>query len=263
MANETALPSICGENIMIITMKRRTLGLFFAGIFLLGLGSYNMALHPSMNQWEQEQKVITSVSTSEKVVALTFDDGPDAETTPAVLDSLARHNVKATFFVVGYRAEKQPMLLKTMAALGHELGNHSYSHNYSQFKKNDIAIFQSEIELTNTIIRVATGQTPTLFRPPGGYLSERMVEFVNQYPMIVAYWTWQQDAKDWQSGKKGEAIARHVVANIRPGQIIILHDGAVNGLETARGVDLFLTQLIGDGYRFVTMSELIQMGKTE
>ncbi|MEQ8200786.1 MAG: polysaccharide deacetylase family protein [Syntrophomonadaceae bacterium] len=248
---------------MIITIRKRTLGLLFTGIFLLGLGSYNIALHPNMNQWKSEKKVVTLVATNEKAVSLTFDDGPDAETTPAVLDSLARHNVRATFFVVGYRAEKLPLLLKTMAAQGHELGNHSYSHNYSQFKKNDIAIFQSEIEQTNTIISQATGKTPALFRPPGGYLSDKMVEFVNNYPMTIAYWTWQQDSKDWRSGNKAEDIARHIVANIRPGQIIILHDGADNALETARAVDLLLTRLTADGYRFVTMSELIQLGKSE
>ncbi len=248
---------------MIITIKKRTLGAIFAGIFLLGLGSYNIALHPNMTLWKNEKKVITSVKTSQKVAALTFDDGPDPVTTPAVLDSLARHNVPATFFVVGYRAEKSPQLLQLMAAQGHELGNHSYSHNYSQFKKNDIAIFQSEIERTNAIITVTTGQTPALFRPPGGYLSDRLVDFVNNYPMTIAYWTWQQDSKDWKTGKKGEAIAGHIVSHIEPGQIIILHDGANNALETARGVDLLLTQLTADGYRFVTMSELIQLEGTE
>lgn len=244
---------------MIINLKKRTLGAIFAGIFLLGLGSYNLAYHPHMNQWKNEKKVVTLIKTSQKVAALTFDDGPDPETTPAVLDSLARHNVHATFFVVGHRAEKSPQLLQLMAAQGHELGNHSYSHNYLQFKKNDIAIFQSEIERTNAIITLATCRTPTLFRPPGGYLSDRLVKYVNEYPMTVAYWTWLQDPKDWRVGKKGEAIAQHVVSNIAPGQIIILHDGADNSLETARAVDLLLTRLIADGYRFVTMSELIQL----
>ena len=115
------------------------------------------------------------------------------------------------------------------------------------------------MERTNAIITQTTGQTPVLFRPPGGYLSDRLVDFVNKYPMTIAYWTWQQDPKDWQAGKKGEAIARHIVSNIEPGQIIILHDGANNALETAKGVDLLLTQLTADGYRFVTMSELIQL----
>ena len=248
---------------MIFVVKLRTLSVIISGTLLLSIWILNFALHPNMTLWKNEKKVVTSVKTSQKVAALTFDDGPDPATTPAVMDSLARHHVPATFFVVGYRAEKSPQLLQLIAAQGHELGNHSYSHNYSQFKKDDISIFQSEIERTNAIITVTTGQIPALFRPPGGYLSDRLVDFVNQYPMTIAYWTWQQDPKDWQAGKKGEAIARHVVSNIRPGQIIILHDGANNALETARGVDLLLTQLTADGYRFVTMSELIQLEEPE
>ncbi len=248
---------------MILLLKKRTLGVIFTGIFLFGIGSYRLALHPNMNQWKAEKKVITSVQTKQKVVALTFDDGPDAQTTPAVLESLASHDVKATFFVVGYRAEKLPKLLRTMADQGHEIANHSYSHNYSQFKKNEVEIFRSEIERTNTLINQATGQIPSLFRPPGGYLSDQMVAFVTSYPMTIAYWTWQQDSKDWRVGTKGESIANHIVSHIQPGQIIILHDGAGNGLETARAVDLLLTRLTADGYRFVTMSQLIQIGNSE
>lgn len=247
---------------MIIMMRKRTFGIIFTGVFLLGV-SFNIALHPNMNQWKRDNKVITMAKTSEKIVALTFDDGPDAEHTPAVLDSLARHNVHATFFIVGYRAEKEHQLLQTMAAQGHEIGNHSYSHNYSQFKKNDESIFQDEINKTNTIIYQYTGQNPTLFRPPGGYLSDKMVNFVNAHNMIVAYWTWQQDSKDWQPGRRAEAIANHIIAHIKPGQIIILHDGADNGLETARAVDILITNLTADGYRFVTMSELLEIGKVE
>lgn len=248
---------------MVFVIKLRTLSVIISATFLLSMWILNFALHPNMTLWKNEKKVITSVKTSQRVAALTFDDGPDPETTPAVLDSLARHNVPATFFVVGYRAEKAPQLLQLMAAQGHELGNHSYSHNYSQFKKNDIAIFQSEIDRTNAIITLITGRTPSLFRPPGGYLSDRLVEFVNNYPMTIAYWTWQQDSKDWKAGRKGEAIARHIVSHIEPGQIIILHDGADNALETASAVDRLLTQLTADGYRFVTMSELIQLDESE
>lgn len=247
---------------MIVMMKKRTLGIVFAGVLLLGV-SFNVALHPNMNQWKRENKVITLVRTSDKIAALTFDDGPDPMKTPAVLDSLAKHNVHATFFVVGYRAEKEPQLLQTIAAGGHEIANHSYSHNYSQFKKNEELIFQDEIDKTNSIIHQYCSQNSILFRPPGGYLSDKMVDFVNNHNMVVAYWTWQQDSKDWQAGKGAETIANHIIANIQPGQIILLHDGAENGLETARAVDILLTRLIADGYRFVTMSELIKSGKLE
>jgi peptidoglycan-N-acetylglucosamine deacetylase len=248
---------------LILLFKKRTLGLVFTGIFLLGFGTFNVALHPNMNKWKQEKLVITLVKTSQKVVALTFDDGPDPERTPAVLASLQKYNVHATFFVVGNRAEKYPELLQQVAAQGHEVANHSYSHNYAAFKSNKTDVFRDEIERTNTIIQNITSQTPTLFRSPGGYLSDNMVEFTKQNRITIAYWTWQQDSKDWKVGNSATYIANHIIKNIKPGQIILLHDGTENGLQTAQAVDILLAKLTSQGYRFVTMSELIKLGDKE
>lgn len=248
---------------MILLLKKKTLGFMFAGIFLLGFGTYNVALHPNMNKWKQEKSVVTLVKTSEKAVALTFDDGPDPLRTPAVLDSLKKHNAHATFFVMGNRAEKQPDLLKKMSSQGHEIANHSYSHNYSRFESNKADIFKDEIEKTNAIIKEITSQNPVLFRPPGGYLSDNLVELTKNEQLTIAYWTWQQDSKDWKPGNSGTSIANHIIKNIQPGQIILLHDGADNGLETAKAVDILLDKLTKDGYRFVTMSELIKLGNVE
>ena len=248
---------------MILLFKKKTLGFVFAGIFLLGFGTFNVALHPNMNKWKQEKLVITVVKTSEKAVALTFDDGPDPDRTPAVLEALRKHNVRATFFVVGYRAEKYPELLQQIAAQGHEIANHSYSHNYASFKSNKTDVFQEEIDKTDSLIQKLTSQTSILFRPPGGYLSDNLVEFTKQKGLTIAYWTWQQDSKDWKVGNSGTSIANHIIKNIGPGQIILLHDGANNGLQTAQAVDILLTRLISEGYRFVTMSELIKLGDKE
>lgn len=248
---------------MIILLKKRTLGFIFTGILLLGFGTFNVALHPHMEQWKQEKLVITLVKTSQHAVALTFDDGPDPERTPAVLESLQKHNVRATFFVVGTRAEKYPELLQQMAAQDHEIANHSYSHSYELFKQNKTEIFREEIDKTNVIINTITSQTPVFFRPPGGYLSDNLVELTKQDKLTIAYWTWQQDSRDWKPGNSGTAIANHIIKNIKPGQIILLHDGASNGLQTAQAVDILLTKLGQEGYRFVTMSELIKLADQE
>ncbi len=248
---------------MILLFKKRTLGFVFTGIFLLGFGTFNVALHPNMNKWKQEKLVITLVKTSQKAVVLTFDDGPDPERTPAVLEVLRKHNVHATFFVVGNRAEKYPELLQQIAAQGHEIANHSYSHSYASFKSNKTDVFQEEIDKTDSLIQKLTSQTSVLFRPPGGYLSDNLVEFTKQKGLTIAYWTWQQDSKDWKVGNSGTSIANHIIKNIQPGQIILLHDGANNGLQTAQAVDILLTRLISEGYRFVTMSELIKLGDKE
>ncbi|PKM77107.1 MAG: polysaccharide deacetylase [Firmicutes bacterium HGW-Firmicutes-15] len=253
---------------MILLLKKRTLGFMGTGLFLLCLsfgtfGTFNVALHPNMNKWKQEKLVITMVKTSQKAVALTFDDGPDPEKTPVFLDSLEKYNAHATFFVIGNRAEKQPQILQDMAKRGHEIANHSYSHSYSRFSSNQTAIFKEEIDTAAALIEKITSQKPVLFRPPGGYLSDNLVNLIKDEQLTVAYWTWQQDSKDWKVGTSGTTIANHIINNIKPGQIILLHDGASNGLETAKAVDILLDKLTKEGYQFVTMSELIKLENKE
>lgn len=237
-------------------------GFMFTGIFLFGLlvGFYKFALHSNMEYWVKNHLVITRVQTNEKVVALTFDDGPDPATTPAVLENLAKHDVKATFFVVGQRAEAHPQLLKKISAAGHELGNHSYSHQ--DFNRVTGSEIRTEITRTNKIIEKITGQKSILFRPPGGYLSNEMIRITQEEKVKVAYWSWETDSKDWRSSNSKQ-IADFVTNHIAPGQIIILHDGGKNGLITARAVDLMIGQIKEKGYRFVTMGELMKLENQE
>lgn len=133
----------------------------------------------------------TPIVTDKKIIALSFDDGPDFDT-PGMLDVLDKHNVKATFFIVGSNLEYKPMheILKRTAEAGHELGNHSYSHpslrNYSD------ADFLAEISKTNNIIYEITGVTPVLFRPPSGIYTERQLAISN-----MSFVLWSVDSWDW------------------------------------------------------------------
>lgn len=242
--------------------KKVGYGFMFSGIILISLlmGFYKFALHSNMEYWVKNRLVINRVNTSEKTVALTFDDGPDPAATPAVLESLAKHDVRATFFVVGKHAKAQPELLKKMAAAGHELGNHSYSH--MDFNRASGDKIREEITSTNGIIEEITGQKTRLFRPPGGYLSNEMIRITQEEKVTVAYWSWETDSKDWRNGNS-QYIADYVTKHIAPGQIIILHDGGKNGLSTARAVDLMIKQIKDKGYRFMTMSELMELGNKE
>ena len=242
--------------------KKIGYGFMFTGILLLGLliGFYKFALHSNMEYWVKNHLVINRVNTSEKAVALTFDDGPDPTTTPAVLAALAKHDVKATFFVLGQRAEANPKLLKKISTGGHELGNHSYSHK--DFNKVTGSEIRSEIVRTNEIIEKLTGQKTILFRPPGGYLSNEMIRITQEEKVKVAYWSWETDSKDWRSSNS-KHIADYVTNHVAPGQIIILHDGGKNGLITARAVDLMISQIEKKGYRFVTMGELMKLENQE
>lgn len=245
---------------MFFVIRKRSISLLFTGLLFIGLsaGAYNLAMHPAMKDWVEEKLVINRVDTNSKIVALTFDDGPELKNTTAVLDVLKKHNVKATFFLMGSKAEKHPMLVKRMAAEGHEIGNHSYSH--PDFNKKTIEDISDEITKTNEIIYKLTGQKPYLFRPPGGYLSYALVDYTKENNLTIAYWTYQQDSKDWRNGVKASRIAAHIVKHIQPGQIIILHDGCPNGMETAKAMDILIPKLHSEGYEFVTMTELIKSG---
>ncbi len=245
---------------MIIFTNKRTMLLTCTCLFFIGISlSINFGLHPNMHIWKKEKVVITDIDTNQKMVALTFDDGPDPNFTPVLLDVLKKYKARATFFVLGVRSEDQPAIIKRMAREGHEVANHSYSHR--DFGKGDNTDHMlKEIRQTNDIIHRLSGQEPVLFRPPGGYLSNALIDLIRKEKMTIAYWSYIQDTKDWQ-GKRAEVIADHLIKNIKPGQIIILHDGASNGMETVRAVNIMIERLDRDGYRFVTVSELIKSAK--
>lgn len=246
--------------IFILIMRKRTTGLYMVSFLLLMvllINTYSLALHPNMENWKKEKIVVDKIKTDKKVVALTFDDGPDPQFTPIVLNVLKKHEVRATFFILGQRAESHPDILKKIAAEGHEIGNHSYSHpNFNKINKEGQL---DEVTKTTNIIKRLTGRTPSLFRPPGGYLSYDLVAITEKNDMTIAYWTYQQDSKDWRNGVKAATIAGHVIKNIRPGQVIILHDGCPNGMQTAKAADMIISRLQEEGYVFVTMSELIKL----
>ncbi|NLW90964.1 MAG: polysaccharide deacetylase family protein [Syntrophomonadaceae bacterium] len=246
---------------MFIILRKRNIAWFLSAMLFFGVSwsGYHLAMHPAMKKWQQENILVSKIDTEEKVVALTYDDGPDPVNTPAVLDALKKHKAQATFFVLGKRVAAQPEIIKRMKAEGHEIGSHGYSHpDYNKYKKAGIA---DDIIRTSEAIRKASGDNPSWFRPPGGYLSYDMVDICREHNLTIAYWTYQQDSKDWRNGVGAGQIAGHITRHLEPGQIIVLHDGAPNGLQTAKATDLLLSALKKQGYRVVTMSELIKAGK--
>lgn len=246
---------------MVVLVRRKSISILVIGLLVLGAtyGAYLYAFHPNLSNWQKEKIVVTDVSTKSKVVALSFDDGPDPINTPLILEALERHEVKATFFVLGIKAERYPLLIKEILSKGHEIGNHTYSH--PDFHNQSNKFILNEIKKCNDIIYKLTGQFPSLFRPPGGFLSYSLVELVKNEGLTVAYWTYQQDSRDWQEGKSATQISSHIEKHISPGQIIILHDGAPNGIETAKALDILIPKLKKEGYDFATITELINLGK--
>ncbi len=200
---------------------------------------------------EERVKVIKKVPTTHKVVALTIDDGPHRETTPQVLATLREKNVKATFFVMGKNAEAHPHLLLEVAAEGHEIGNHAYSHRLlTKMNPEEIA---AELNKGEEIL-LLTGQKPQLFRPPGGaYNEEVLTQARNRgYSTIL----WCIDPGDWRRPSV-EQVVNNVMGAVKPGSIILFHDGQ-HSLPTARAIGMIVDKLRFQGYEFVTVSELLQ-----
>jgi peptidoglycan/xylan/chitin deacetylase (PgdA/CDA1 family) len=189
-------------------------------------------------------------------IALTFDDGPNSKLTPKLLDLLAAHHIKATFFVIGQNVAEHPEIVARAAREGHEIGNHSWSHP-SLSKISDEAV-RRELQKTDDAIHSATGNRPILMRPPYGSITARQKRWINQefgYKVI----TWDVDPLDWKRPGPA-AVCNRIVRNTRAGSIILSHDihpGTIDAMPAT------IDQLEAKGFKFVTVSELISMALPE
>ena len=182
------------------------------------------------------------------VVALTFDDGPNASSTPILLDGLKERKVRATFFLIGENVEKDEneKIVKRMYEEGHLIGNHTYTHcNLSKLETGEA---KKELEQTDTVIEKITGKQPAFARAPYGELPVDSEQDLNRM-----YIGWTVDPLDWMTEDTG-AVVKTVVEKINPGDVILLHDCYPSSVQAAiRIVDL----LQGKGYEFVTVDHLI------
>ena len=190
---------------------------------------------------------------NENKIALTFDDGPHPKQTYKILNILEKYGIKATFFVVGINAKNYPEPLKAVAKSGHEIGNHTFSHRYVKGKDPDR--ISEELESCNEIIQSICGVKPTLFRAPGGLMDEISVsnsQAFEQYDIIY----WSIDTLDWDHHQP-EEIASKVLSTIKSGDIVLMHDYIGYNSPTAEALELIIPELLNRGYKFVTVSELI------
>ena len=153
-------------------------------------------------------------------VALTFDDGPDPQRTPAVLDLLARQGVRATFFVVGARAEAHPELVRRMATEGHVVGNHSYTHSW-RFPLRSLGRTMEELRRTGEVLHRITGRQPRLFRPPFGVTNPTIARAVRRLGLDPVGWSIR--SLDTM-GQSPERVAARILRRLHPGAVILLHD---------------------------------------
>lgn len=193
-----------------------------------------------------------SVTTSQPVVAMTFDDGPHATLTPKLLDMLKQRKIHATFYLLGQNAKEYPDIVKRIIAEGHEVGNHSYDHKaLNTLSAPGVA---SQIDRTNEVIQAAAGVLPPTMRPPYGATNASLNRRLNEefhLPVIM----WSVDPQDWKY-RNASRVSSHIIANAKPGDIILAHDIHPSTIEAMPEA---LDALLAKGLKFATVSELLKL----
>lgn len=182
----------------------------------------------------------------EKLVALTFDDGPHGDSTKRLLEGLKERDVKATFFLIGVSIEGNEELVNQMAQDGHLVGSHTFHH--VQLTKLSLKEACEEITMTNEAIKDVTGQTVEYIRPPYGSWNSKLECAVNMHEV-----GWTVDPRDWDV-KNTETIVKRVLADVKDGSIILLHDVYDTSVEAAFQI---VDELKAEGYTFVTVDRLL------
>lgn len=185
-------------------------------------------------------------------IALTFDDGPHPRYTPQILDILDKYGVKATFFVIGENAKYYSDALIQTASRGHEIANHTYSH--ITLSGSNLYRLKSEIETCEAEIFKFTEYMTKLFRPPEGTICSELTSIADNMDYTVILWN--LDTRDW-AHTPPDKIAQNVITNIKPGDVILMHDFIGRNSPTPKALEIFIPVLLEKGYKFVTVSELI------
>jgi peptidoglycan-N-acetylglucosamine deacetylase len=219
-----------------------------------------------------QQRLIWSVPTVEPVAALTFDDGPDPELTPRILEVLAEHGVQATFNVMGWNALRHPELVRAVVAAGHELGNHTWTHQDLAFQS--ALQTRRQLERGREAIERTAGVRPRFFRPPRGNLTGSAIEAAAELGYDVLLWS----ATRGGAGVGTPAsVADHLARTVAPGDVVALHDGIGRGtfrptgpgaheLRARRLVEIqalpaAMERVLGRGLRLGTVSALLAAGE--
>jgi peptidoglycan-N-acetylglucosamine deacetylase len=205
-------------------------------------------------------EIIPRINTPEKIVALTFDDGPTPSATEEILSILKEENVKATFFVIGADLERNLEEGRKIVAAGHELGNHSYSHQRMVLKTP--SFIESEIERTDQLIRQAGYQSAIHFRPPFGKKLILLPYFLARTSRKTITWDVEPDSYPEVAADSNKIIA-HVMEKVRPGSIILLHVMYKSRSESLKAVKGVITGLKGEGYSFKTVSQMLDRLRTQ
>ncbi|WP_017303768.1 polysaccharide deacetylase family protein [Spirulina subsalsa] len=191
---------------------------------------------------------------SDKVIALTFDDGPWGSQTEEILNILEQNNIKATFFWIGQALQMYPETAKKVVAAGHAIGNHTINHRYHRMTSTEAA---QEVDGTAKMIYDITGMKTMLFRPPGGVLNNGVADYAKKQGYGIVMWS--QIAPDSNPQPPAEVIAETVLNDATPGGIVLLHDGGGDHRTTVAALPKIIEGLRQQGYEFVTVPQLLEL----
>ena len=202
-------------------------------------------------------KVVCRGNSKQRVVALTFDDGPDQVMTPKVLDVLKKYNIKATFFLVGANIDKNSEIVKRMVAEGHIVANHTYSHR-GVFPLSSKQCVMNELQQCNEAIKSCVGVWPKLFRPPFGVTNPIIGNAVRTADMTAIGWSIR--SLDTVKGKSRSEICRRVESRLHSGAIILLHDRCDGADELLEGV---IQAILKSNYSIISLDKMLKMNVYE
>lgn len=198
-------------------------------------------------------KSICCAKTQRRVVALTFDDAPNAQTTPQVLDVLKQYNVKAMFCLIGQEAERNPELVRRIIDEGHIVANHTYNHSASFTFATSKSVAE-QLQRCNDAIYALIGRKPRIFRPPFGVTNPIIGKVVRKMKLTTVGWTIR--SLDTIYGDKIESMCKRVVRRLHPGAVVLLHDRCANA---DKAVALLIERIIEQGYEIVPLQEMLNL----
>ncbi len=201
--------------------------------------------------------LIKQVLTTQKVAALTFDDGPNPKWTPKILRILKDNHVHATFFVIGSHAMQQPLLLKEEVDAKMEIGNHGFQHII--LRNKGAQAVKHEIEQNESLLTSLGVPKPTLYRLPAGSSDSTALKVLGEMGYRVIGWS--VDTRDWRHRYTAEQMVKLVQKQISPGAVIIFHDGPNSSQATVDAVKQIIPDLTRQGWKFDTVSQMLKLEK--
>jgi peptidoglycan/xylan/chitin deacetylase (PgdA/CDA1 family) len=228
-------------------------------IIALGAAAASVAGYHTMSPTSQLYgRAFSGLPPGTRRLALTYDDGPNDPWTLKLLDVLDRHSVKATFFLIGRFVAERPQIAREVAARGHEIGNHTWSHPNLVFTSR--GELRRQLADTREALFDAVGEHSRFFRPPFGGRRPSVMRTVRSLGLEPILW--RATGWDW-SATSSDQIVRKLVRQVRGGEVILLHDGGHQRMGTDRShtvaaTDEFLRRYQGEGYEFGTVSEMLR-----